>query len=626
MIFLSRSYSTRSAKSIDSRFKRQMKRFAAGIFDYLSTPSFSKRLLFFLGADLVLFFVSLHLAYALRFDFAIPPEFISRFYSVFFPLAFLKITALYLFGIYRLTWRFFSFHDAKKLFLAHLLALMLFFIAFWIEPAYFNPMPRSTVIIDLFLSFFLVGGLRFSKRVLIESSRRSARIPTLLVGISDNTANLITTLSKNSSHYRPVAIAAIQERNLNLVGSTVQNLTVINPDRIDETVARHTVSAGIIDGSIPNESLKEAYRLLADAGISNIKRSLLLADGEETIAPLSIEELLARHPKDLDTAAIGHFIRGKRVLITGAGGSIGSEIALQCHRFGAAKLLLIDNSEYNLYRIGETLPDAVLRLCDITDRNAFDAIIDKEPIDLIVHAAAYKHVPLCEENIRSAIENNVFGSRNVIDSAIAHNVPKIVIISTDKAVRPTNVMGATKRIVELYAQNVESKTSEIVSVRFGNVLGSSGSVIPKFKSQIESGGPVTITHPDITRYFMLIGEACQLVLQAAAIARGGELFILDMGEPVKIIDLARTMIRLYATRPIEIAITGLRPGEKLYEELLLDESEKQTAYDSILIAGSTPYDIIRLNRDIDLLLETQDPISALHAIVPEFLHEPRHRA
>jgi UDP-N-acetyl-D-glucosamine 4,6-dehydratase len=279
---------------------------------------------------------------------------------------------------------------------------------------------------------------------------------------------------------------------------------------------------------------------------------------------------------------------------------------------------LIDNSEYNLYQIGERLPLASLHLTNILDKKALDTLIDSSKPDILIHAAAYKHVPLCEANIHATIMNNIIGSRNVIDSAIVHAVSKIVIISTDKAVRPTNIMGATKRIVELYAQNVDPKKSEIVSVRFGNVLGSSGSVIPKFKAQIDSGGPITLTHPDITRYFMLIGEACQLVLQATAIAKGGELFILDMGEPIKIADLARTMIRLYATKPIEIRMSGLRPGEKLYEELLIDESEQKTVFESIFIARSSPYPIEKLCDDIEKLVGSNTPIEALQKIVPEF--------
>jgi UDP-N-acetyl-D-glucosamine 4,6-dehydratase len=283
--------------------------------------------------------------------------------------------------------------------------------------------------------------------------------------------------------------------------------------------------------------------------------------------------------------------------------------------------VLVDHSEFNLYQIGESLPRADLRLLNVTDGPALKELLDEVTPDIVIHAAAYKHVPICEHNPQAAVWNNVAGTKCVIDESIAHGVEKLVIISTDKAVRPTNIMGATKRVTELYAQNVESKETEIVAVRFGNVLGSSGSVIPKFKRQIEQGGPVTVTHPEITRYFMLIPEACQLVLQAAAIAKGGELFILDMGEPVKIADLARQMIRLYGKEDeVEIVFTGLRPGEKLYEELLIDEHEQKTAFRSIMIARSTHYDIEILKADIQTLLESEEKIPPLQKIVPEFQH------
>ncbi len=228
-------------------------------------------------------------------------------------------------------------------------------------------------------------------------------------------------------------------------------------------------------------------------------------------------------------------------------------------------------------------------------------------------------MPLCEANPDTAVENNILGAMNVIDLGIRYGAEKVVNISSDKAVRPTNVMGATKRVTELYAQNVPSGETEIVSVRFGNVLGSSGSVVPKFREQIESGGPVTVTHPEITRYFMLIPEACQLVLQAAAMAEGGELFILDMGEPVKIVDLAKKMIRLYGKEgEVEIVYTGLRPGEKLYEELLLDDAECKTRYESIYVAGSTDYPIEKLRRDIEGLMTAGDLRERLRRIVPEY--------
>jgi len=228
---------------------------------------------------------------------------------------------------------------------------------------------------------------------------------------------------------------------------------------------------------------------------------------------------------------------------------------------------------------------------------------------------------LCEENVEGAILNNVIGTKNVIDLSIKYGASKFVLISTDKAVRPTNVMGATKRIAELYAQNVDAKDTLITGVRFGNVLGSSGSVIPKFKTQIEKNKPLTITHPDITRYFMLIPEACQLVLQAAAIAKNGELFILDMGEPVKIVDLAKKMLKIYDKPELEIKFTGLRKGEKLYEELLIDETDCDTKYDSIFIAPQTGYDIEKLNSDIEELIRTSNQIEKLKKIIPEFKHK-----
>ncbi|HIP28249.1 MAG TPA: polysaccharide biosynthesis protein, partial [Sulfurovum sp.] len=337
---------------------------------------------------------------------------------------------------------------------------------------------------------------------------------------------------------------------------------------------------------------------------------------------LSIEDLLARHPKDLDKKVIEKFVKGKSILITGAGGSIGSEIALQCALFNASHLTLLDHSEYNLYQIGEKIPKANLKLLNITNKSLLEEIFEQVKPDIVIHAAAYKHVPVCENNQETAVYNNVLGSKIVMDVSILYGVQKVVIISTDKAVRPTNVMGATKRVTELYAQNVESKKTEIVAVRFGNVLGSSGSVIPKFKAQIEAGGPLTVTHSEITRYFMLIPEACQLVLQTASIAKGGELFILDMGDPIKIVDLAKQMIRLYGKEDeISIEFTGLRPGEKLFEELLLDESEQKTKYSSIFIANPTSYDITQLNHDIDVLLGVKDKVRALQEIVPEFTRE-----
>ncbi|NOX16633.1 MAG: polysaccharide biosynthesis protein [Epsilonproteobacteria bacterium] len=339
---------------------------------------------------------------------------------------------------------------------------------------------------------------------------------------------------------------------------------------------------------------------------------------------ISVEDLLARYPKDLDKKAISSFLRGKTVLVTGAGGSIGSEICRQCIKYSVKNLFMIDHSEYNLYMICEELKSKNIKsfMHSVLDKKALEKSISYCKPDIIIHAAAYKHVPLVEDNITYAIQNNIKGTKNCIDLAIKYGVKKFILISTDKAVRPTNVMGTTKRVCELYAGNVETNDTEVVAVRFGNVLGSSGSVIPKFKKQIEKGGPITVTHPDITRYFMLIPEACELVLQTGAIAKGGEIFILDMGEPIKIVDLAHKMIELSGKHDIEIEFSGLRPGEKLYEELLIDESDQETRYSSIMVAKKTKYNIDKLNSDIEELLICEDKIKKLQEIVPEFTHKP----
>jgi len=292
-------------------------------------------------------------------------------------------------------------------------------------------------------------------------------------------------------------------------------------------------------------------------------------------------------------------------------------------KFGAKKLILLDHSEYNLYQIDQEISGQIDTVC------VMQSVVNKEQLDktfalhepqIVIHAAAYKHVPMVESNLEEAIFNNVIGTKNTIDVAIAHKVEKFVLISTDKAVRPTNVMGATKRICELYVQNVEADQTNIVAVRFGNVLGSSGSVIPKFKQQIETGQNITVTDPNITRYFMLIPEACELVLQAGAIGKEGEIFILDMGEPIKIVDLAQKMIDLSGREDIKIEFTGLRQGEKLYEELLINDSDIHTKYESITVAAPTDYKIESLNKDIEDLLTSKNQMKLLKKIVPEFNH------
>ncbi len=584
-------------------------------------PTSLKRTVFFLFADLFLSLITLYGAYSLRFGLYIEKSFLASFALTYTLLIILKILALFWFKVYFVVWRFFGFSEAKNILRAHIVAYGLFSILYVLFSDIFAPFPRSIIAIDFFLSLFMIGGLRISKRLLIQDIQSSKMKPTLIIGVSSHTSSVVRQTLENEIDYYPVAIVALAQGN-HAINSYIDNLKVYSFDDLEELIKSKDIKAVVIARKLDSSELKIVVDRLNSLGISQIKQIQVLGSEDKKLEDISIEELLARHPKDLDQECIASFVRDKNILITGAGGSIGSEISRQCNIFGANHLTLVDNSEFNLYQIGEELPNATLSLISVTDIFQLKEIIKTEKPDIVIHAAAYKHVPICESNPKSAIYNNVQGSKNIIDISIEYGVSKLVIISTDKAVRPTNIMGTTKRITELYANNVDAKNTEIVAVRFGNVLGSSGSVIPKFKQQIQNGQNITVTHPDITRYFMLISEACQLVLQTAAIAKGGELFVLDMGEPIRIVDLAKQMIRFYGKEG-EIAITfsGLRAGEKLYEELLLDDSEKKTIYPSIFIAKPTYYNISQLNKDIEELFKSNDKVKALQKIVPEFTRE-----
>ncbi|WP_309499576.1 nucleoside-diphosphate sugar epimerase/dehydratase [Sulfurovum sp.] len=585
----------------------------------LFRPTSLKRMVFFLVVDAILSGVTLCLSYLLRFNFQIPEEFLGSFWMTYGVLTGAKLFSLFLFRNYFIIWRFFSFYDAKNIVKAHILAYLFFIVFYLFFKEYFAPFPRSVIVIDFFLSLIFIGATRVVKRIATEGRGTRSLKLTLIIGANSKTNTIIQSALKKEIDYYPVAIISTEEDE-RMADAYINNVKVFDIASLQDVVKRKKIMAAIITEKLPQNELRKLVDELNKAGIMEIKQVKILGSDHEKLDDLSIEDLLARHPKDLDLNLISAFIKNKSVLITGAGGSIGSEIARQCQKFGASDLTLVDNSEYNLYQIGEQIKSAHLKLVNVTDKSLLEEIFQEASPQIVIHAAAYKHVPLCENNQEVAVFNNVLGTKNVIDVSIESGVEKAVIISTDKAVRPTNVMGATKRVTELYANNVDAKNTEIVAVRFGNVLGSSGSVIPKFKQQIEEGGPVTVTHPDITRYFMLIPEACQLVLQTAAIAKGGELFILDMGEPIKIVDLAKQMIQLYAKEnEIEILFTGLRPGEKLYEELLIDESEQETRYSSIFIAKPTQYDILKLKHDIEALLEAKDKVKALQDIVPEYI-------
>lgn len=588
-------------------------------------PSPLKRVIFFLLIDTFLSILTLYFAYLLRFNFDIPDDHIENFSNILVLLVFLKISVFTYFKIYYVSWRYFSLYDVKKLILSHLVVYTLLFVCFIVFEAFFTPFARSIIIIDFMLSLVFITLLRFSKRMLIESNGSKHHKPTLIIGAT----NSVVSFLKDNEKYNPVAI--IDDDKM-LVGTYFSNLKVLPFLEIENTIKFNNIQTVIISKELSQNELVSLYERLNKLEVKSIKIVNKLVSNDDTkvkledlsVEDLSVEDLLARHPKDLDTQKIASFIEDKVVMITGAGGSIGSELVRQCIKYKAKKILLLDNSEFNLYIILEELKNSSIELIPImksvVNRELLEDSFKKYNPEVVIHAAAYKHVPLVEANVKEAINNNIIGTKNIIDISIKYGVNKFVMISTDKAVRPTNVMGTTKRVCELYAQNVDCKETEIVSVRFGNVLGSSGSVIPKFKEQINQGGPITVTHPDMTRYFMLIPEACELVLQAASIGKGGELFILDMGEPVKIVDLAKKMIELSGRDDVKIEFSGIRPGEKLFEELLINDTDMKTEYESITVASPTKYDITRLEQDIVRLVKSENQLEILKEIVPEFKH------
>ena len=532
------------------------------------------------------------------------------------------LASRFIFKDYSLAWS----KASQKTFLLKSFVYLVAFLVY--VPIFYGKVRFSFLVSELFLYIFSINFLMYAYYYIINKSKIKKTKSVVIYGAGKAGIRLESEFSH--SEYK---VEFFVDDDKIVQNRSIDSIKVISKEKLKASLSEKQFDLLVIAmPSIAKQITKDIYD---DLG-TNFKEIKILPSMDEILETkefasqlqkISVEDLLARHPKDLDKTKISKFIKNKTILITGAGGSIGSEICRQCKLFGAKKLILLDHSEYNLYSISEELKgmEVVCIMQSVVKLEALDATFKTYTPEIVIHAAAYKHVPLVEDNIAEGIVNNILGTKNTIDCAIKYNVEKFVLISTDKAVRPTNVMGTTKRICELYAQNaITSKNScqtEVVAVRFGNVLGSSGSVIPKFQSQIEKGENITVTHPDITRYFMLIPEACVLVLQAAAIGEGGKIFILDMGTPIKIVDLAKKMIELSAKEGIEIEYTGLRPGEKLYEELLIDESNATTEYESITVATPTYYDINKLNKDINELMECENKLEKLKDIVPEFNHQ-----
>ncbi|WP_323597260.1 UDP-N-acetylglucosamine 4,6-dehydratase (configuration-retaining) [Aliarcobacter butzleri] len=524
-----------------------------------------------------------------------------------------------LFDDYKLSW---SKASTKTGLMKIILALISFMIYMPIL-YYFYTVSFNLLFIDLIFYTFIINILVYVYKYYHSVGKNKKTKNLVIYGAGK--AGLQLQREFLSSEYK--LICFIDDDEI-LHHRSIDGISIYSKEKYCSLFEDHKFDLMIIAmPSASQEQIKIIYEFMQDKFekikiLPSMNNILKKEEFTKQLKDIGVEDLLARYPKDLDKKQIENFIKDKIVLITGAGGSIGSEISRQCKAYGAKQLILLDHSEFNLYSILEELKgeNVIPIMQSVRDITVLENTFEKYKPQIVIHAAAYKHVPLVEYNILEGITNNIIGTKNCIDLSIKYGAQKFVLISTDKAVRPTNIMGTTKRICELYAQNVESKNTEIVAVRFGNVLGSSGSVIPKFKSQIEQGKNITVTHPEITRYFMLIPEACELVLQAASIANGGEIFILDMGEPIKIVDLAKKMIELSGRSDINIEFCGLRLGEKLYEELLINDSDQKTKYESITVANSTKFDIDELNKKIEELLICEDKVAKLKEIVPEFEH------
>jgi len=546
-------------------------------------------------------------AFWLRFNFeTVPPEFWRQALQMLPVVWVAQGATFWFFGLYRGIWRFASVPDLIRIIKAVAIGVAIAGAAIF-GITRLEGVPRSVFLLDAVLLVGLLAGPRLLYRWLkdrhlyVTEGKRA-----IIVGAGRAGEMLVRDMLRDAtSPYRPVVVV---DDSPTKQGRELHGLPVRGPcDSIPAFAEEYDAELVLI--AVPSAGSREIRRIVeicerAGLAVRTLPPFQDLVSGKVGVNELrnvTIDDLLGREKVTLDWEAINNGLSGKSILVTGGGGSIGSELCRQIARIKPAKLIVFERSEFGLYKIDLELrrlfPDLVLEsvLGDVNDRYGVDAVIRTHRPSVVFHAAAYKHVPLLEYQTRPAVLNNVLGTRVVADSADAHGVGTFVLISSDKAVNPANVMGATKRVAELYCQHLATRSeTRFVTVRFGNVLGSDGSVIPLFQQQIASGGPVTVTHREITRYFMTIPEASQLILEAAVVGQGGEIFVLDMGEPVKISYLAEQLILLSGKKPgedIEIIYTGLRPGEKLYEELFHSaEQLRSTAHAKLLLADSRSVD------------------------------------
>ncbi len=556
--------------------------------------------------------------FLLAFGFLVSSYLITgQFASIFFQNKYIFICAelvqilVFLrFGLYRAILRYASIDfliTVLKAVTSANLVLILFCYIFAIKA------PPSVMVVNWLIGIFLVGGSRFVVRYYFEFKQRfqSGR-RVLIYGAGDMGSLALRQLLLNKAVlYSPVGFIDDDKKKTDSVIRGVKVLGTL--ESLENVLEQFKVEEVVVAISeIDSDNLRAVVKRCKGKGIvcRIIPCFSRLVEMEPNIRNVELADLMRRSPRDLDKEAISKYLHRKNILVTGAAGSIGSEIVRQCLTYGPSKVFALDQSEYGLYALNEELGTKDVRciLCDTTNILDLEGLFRNNKPEIVFHAAAYKHVPLLEDNPVEAVRNNVSSTKNLCELSDKYGVKSLVMISTDKAVRPSSIMGATKRICELIVQNFDKRSeTEFVSVRFGNVLGSSGSVVPKFIDQIRKGVPITVTHPDATRYFMLIDEAVQLVLQAASIGNGGEIFILDMGKPVKIVDMAEDLIYLMGRQPykdINIEFSGMRPGEKVHEELFNDEIEEPTKFKEITVGKPKVLDWEWLNGNVNELLSS----------------------
>lgn len=599
----------------------------------------SKNLFIVLLLDIVLLCASFYLAHLICFDF-IKTQWVDISFLRLLPYVLgCKILCFYLFDLYRGMWRYTSLNDLMNIIKASIIATFII-IAYVLYLTRFDRISRSVFVIDWCLTVMFIAGLRLFVRLCFEEFTEKITLQdvkyallkvfrknagrgkgALIIGAGDYGQKVCREFNENPSVRSHVLGFLDDDRSK--IGRKIHGVPVLNViDGVEQTIKSTGAEDVII--AIPSLSADRMRQIVelckkADVNFKTIPNLGELINGKidvTSIRKVEYRDLLGREPVKLDQEQIGKYLGGRRVLVTGAGGSIGTELCRQICRYSPEKIILFERAESALYEIDLELKknfqdvEVVPVLGDIQNLKELEKVFNLVQPDIVFHAAAYKHVPMLEGHPWKAVENNVFGTKNLIEITRAFKCDKFVFVSTDKAVNPTNVMGTSKRISELLVQESscapDCKTA-FMTVRFGNVIGSVGSVIPLFKKQIEDGGPVTVTHPDIIRYFMLIPEACQLILQAGAMGKGGEIFILEMGEPVNIDNMARDLIRFSGFEPdvdIKIEYIGLRPGEKLYEELMTDlENVIPTDHKKIMVLNTNCVNMEALNGKLDRLKE-----------------------